>query len=871
MIEVQGITKVYGKGKKATVALNGVSFTLPDAGFVFVVGKSGCGKSTLLNMIGGCDKLTAGEIIVDGNKFSTARERDFDNFRCGYVGFIFQDYCLLDGLTVFDNVALALDLKGEEGRERVEDALCRVCLSEYADRYPGELSGGQQQRVAIARTLVKNPRLILADEPTGNLDSVSTRIILDTLSEISKSTLVLIVSHNRADAEQYADRIIELSEGRVVADCSRNPSARDISVDEGGVVIQKGAVFSEAQIEEINAGLVASKAHIRQVDDKFLPTAESCENRIQVANFPSHKLRGKGFSRLLGMFLKKRRVGMIVTTLSIALMVVVMGVCQLFTQFSPDAEIARLYGDDSASDTLVMQKGAYTDDFSTTLDISRMVRVTEADIKGFRDSGYTGGIYPLYNVSLMTNTTVNPTWNIEAYSLPYDAANYKQFFCGSGLGVLVTDMGYLESVYGNENGKIELLSGSLETTGDSVLVTDYFADSLLAFNRNLRAEGSDPYAKLCGPVHMSRYRIAGVFKTGYRERYRTLFDAVQAGGSPADFDADDFMAFIDEADSTLNIGYSFNPDFGEAYCTDSGLNRTVYYGTLEVKWGDHVASSRRFCTRTNSIKDGQVYIRRDFAAKLFGVDEDALSIEDIRGEKITLSRYEHVRQNEPCDFTAEFTIAGLLEVSGGNGDFAFSPADFEMFRKVGTIPYSLYFDDLSSVTKLYETAESLHYTVRSPLVLAMYTVARAALVFTDMFRIIIALMFALTVITLIAFGIGSVKKGMYDIAIIRALGGKTKDLAAMFIIEMLIVSVAVCLISVFGLALGAGACNSILVEGFVLLVNNIYMRQLHVIVFRWGTLLADAAIVLLLTVIAAAVPFFIMRKVKPRDIIRAKE
>ncbi len=867
MVEVQHITKVYGKGKKQTVALDDVSFVLPDSGFIFVVGKSGCGKSTLLNMIGGCDKMTSGEIVVDGNKFSSFKERDYDNFRCDYVGFVFQDYCLLEGLTVEKNVALALELKGGSSPEAVREALEKAELSEYADRYPDELSGGQKQRVAIARTLVKRPKLILADEPTGNLDAKSTRIILDILKEISKTTLVVIVSHDRSDAEEYADRILELSAGKIVGDHSRNPDALPVSISDGVIAVQRGTVFTEEQIENINAELAKGHARFAQIDTKFIPTAPP-EKADTVRGFSSERLSGRGFRMLFSMFLKKRRVGIVVTALSIVFMIVVMGVCQLFTRFSPDAEIARLYTEDSLSGTIIMQKGVYDNEFSQTLNINRFVRVTEDDKEGFRAAGYEGGIYPLYNVSLMTHVVNPAVWNIEAYSLPEDTANYKQFYCGSGLGVLVTEKSYLAKVYGNGDGEIDLLSGSLETEGDGVVLTDYLADSILAYNPNLRSPGEDVYASLIGRVIFYRFRVSGVVGTGYRDRYGALIEAAKAGQT--EFEHDLLTAFIEEADSTLNIGYSFNPDFCAAYCADRDLNRTVYYGTVEAKCDRGAATSKRFCTSHSSLKPGQAYVRKDFCSSLLGIPESELT-NDVVGTEFTATRYEFVPQGEEPDFTMELTVAGLLDVTSGNGDLALSPEDYAKFKEYGTIPYALYFDDLDSVTELYAAGEELNYIVRSPLVSAMYTVAKAALVFTDMFKLIVALMLILTVVTLVAFGVGSVRRGMYDIAVIRALGGKTRDLTLMFVLEMLIVSAVCCVISVIGLALGANVCNSILVEGFVLLVKNVFMRRLRIIAFDWGIMLIDAALVLFLTVVGAIVPFLIMRRAKPREIIRAKE
>ena len=220
MLEIKNLSKLYiSKKKKHVLALDDISFTLPDKGLVFIIGKSGSGKSTLLNLISGLDSITNGDIIADGNSLAKMSRRGFEKYMSSYIGFIFQDYHLLDEFTVYQNVQLAQDISNTKNNPI--EVLNMVGLEDMAKRYPRELSGGQKQRVAIARALVKNPHVILADEPTGNLDIKSTKQVLDILKEISKERLVIIVSHNLKDADLYADRIIELREGKIISDRSR--------------------------------------------------------------------------------------------------------------------------------------------------------------------------------------------------------------------------------------------------------------------------------------------------------------------------------------------------------------------------------------------------------------------------------------------------------------------------------------------------------------------------------------------------------------------------------------------------------------------------------------------------------------------------
>ena len=186
---------------------------------IAVTGKSGSGKSTLLNILGGLDDISSGKIVVFGNEISHYNRTKLSYYRSSYIGFIFQNYHLINDFTVKENIELGSDISNIN--INYEDYLKQVDLEGYGNRKPNELSGGQQQRVAIARALAKQSRIILADEPTGNLDKNTTKQILDILKEISKTKLIILVSHNVDDANKYADRIIKLDNGVVVSDQSR--------------------------------------------------------------------------------------------------------------------------------------------------------------------------------------------------------------------------------------------------------------------------------------------------------------------------------------------------------------------------------------------------------------------------------------------------------------------------------------------------------------------------------------------------------------------------------------------------------------------------------------------------------------------------
>ncbi|MDE6442311.1 MAG: ATP-binding cassette domain-containing protein [Clostridia bacterium] len=230
MLKLQNVSKTYlSKGRQKVEALKDVCLEIQDRGLVFILGKSGSGKSTLLNILGGIDSATSGEIFVEDQSFKNFKQADYDNYRNSYVGFVFQEFNLLNDFDVAGNVAIALRLSGEKDiSDKVANALLSVGLSEeYLTRKIDELSGGEKQRVAIARAIVKESRIILADEPTGNLDSTTGESIWNILKDLSKSKLVIVVTHDKESAQKYGDRIIEISDGKVLSDVGTQPESTE--------------------------------------------------------------------------------------------------------------------------------------------------------------------------------------------------------------------------------------------------------------------------------------------------------------------------------------------------------------------------------------------------------------------------------------------------------------------------------------------------------------------------------------------------------------------------------------------------------------------------------------------------------------------
>ncbi|MBR5128416.1 MAG: ABC transporter ATP-binding protein, partial [Firmicutes bacterium] len=221
MLQIKNISKEYKTGELVQKALNDVSLNFRSNEFVSVLGPSGSGKTTLLNIIGGLDRYDSGDLIINDVSTKNYKDRDWDSYRNHTIGFVFQSYNLIPHQSVLSNVELALTISGiskKERKERAMAALEEVGIKEHAHKKPNQMSGGQMQRVAIARALVNNPDILLADEPTGALDTETSVQVMELLKEVANDRLVIMVTHNPELAEEYSTRIVKLKDGKIIDD-----------------------------------------------------------------------------------------------------------------------------------------------------------------------------------------------------------------------------------------------------------------------------------------------------------------------------------------------------------------------------------------------------------------------------------------------------------------------------------------------------------------------------------------------------------------------------------------------------------------------------------------------------------------------------
>ncbi len=913
MIYVEKLTKIYrSSNRRKCVALDNVTFSLPDKGMVFIVGKSGSGKSTLLNLLGGLDEITSGDISVDDVKFSELKsDNSFDHFRNNYTGFIFQDFHLLSKLTVEQNVRFALELQGVTNDEAVSETLRKVGLAGYEGRYPVELSGGQQQRVAIARAIVKDPRLILADEPTGNLDSVTSDQILDMLKELSEDRLVVVVSHNMESARQYADRIIEMGGGHIVKDITRSEN-RELPLVRGKIVTLPNTRLSDEQLKQVNAAIYEGGVRLHRQSDIFVPTPpfepeeeqldkrarrQRAKQRKKALKFKYIKAKKPKRTSVLPMkdinkfsFKFMNKGNTLVTVLITSFTVVLFVVCLMLYNFDSKDVFKSAQTDENG--VFTMQKQSEEDSAIGMLAADKLFRVEDSDIQAFKDAGYTGNIYKLYNMSIPSGLD---SYKLETGSLQKQSDLYKKFYSRETLGVLVTEESYLRSVFPD----YEVLAGDPMATPYGVIITDYFADSLLIGTKNNIYNGgpTNPYQAIVdyGRRIHNRYKVNAVISTGYKERYATLMEmAVEAQRDgvittqekQAMTGTDLYADFLEEAQTKLNIAYSFEPNYIEE--VKRHPDETRYFARIlsaEVFLNDAIKSesfsgysilySSIDKTQANQLKKGEAYITLSYFNTLMGTNYNFTEATDAFNNlpakpKVTVCDYDcYDLLHENMLYKKAFEIRGIKNLK--DGYLYINDEDFADMRGYDVYCYSLMFDSGKHIDEVMAAADKLSYTPNASLYSDLLIVARVMKVYSNLFLTLAVVLLAVGMLVLLAFGIKSVRSRTYEIGIMKALGTGQTSISMIFFVQMLVVGLCVCVVEVaaqFGMI---ALANSMLTGGLARFMNNGLFRRMQLLTFDPVLTAISLLAVVFITLISVAIPILLLGRIKPIKIIKKKD
>ena len=854
MIIVKNLTKVY-KSKKAKicVALNNVSFSLPSKGLVFVVGKSGSGKSTMLNLLGGLDSLTSGEINVFGNQLNEYSESELYSFRSNIVGFVFQDFHLLDDLTVADNVRLSLKLMAEDDDERVEKALESVELLEYKDRYPRELSGGQQQRVAIARALVKNPDVIFADEPTGNLDSNTTEQIIKLIKEISKEKLVVVVSHNLFDAYEYADRIIELSEGRIINDLVINEKYENaVEVKDNKVIIPMLKRFKQDELDSLLSICKRDEIlKIEQSNNKF-KQKEQKEEPLQT-KVPQKKTKGLSFFnsvKFSAMFGKRRIIGFLLSAIFASILICVLSLAQSIANFD-----AKSMAMDSMTESSVY---AVRKDLDTLSGQVHARVITDEDFAKIKQASPDAKLYKLYMSGLYIN----------GYTIGYQKV---PTITQSGLhivetsGTLETNEEYAKKLLRLDN--LDIYRGSIEQNTGGIYITDFVADSFIFYGKaenydeilGQQFEGSNDY--------WPDGYVNGIINTSYKEKYEGAIDQINSMTKESPL-TEEIISFLDYVNQALAISYYFGDNYKEISSANIYEGNYVYTRNFFVNGVD--ASSTIPYISCGSyfdcvLGDNEVFMDVEAYNKIFGTEYTYGNCDTFVPHAISFLSSDF---NNEVVYSKQMTVAGIGKCKGGNmllADNVFYEYKEKMFHCYGV------YADGEDVSGFINYTIDNGYSNMSLKMSAIQTMSQAVETFNKFFEFIAMILVCACVFIITSFGVKNIKSKMYEVGVMKALGCKLSSFFVIFGLHTLLIAFTTIVVFVVGYVAFANVANHILLESLKAITPTKIMLDLQFIKFDWQLALINSAVVVFISIVSTIIPIILLRRIKPVTIIKAKE
>lgn len=892
MIVVKNLTKVYKTRRREVRALDNVSFTLPDSGMVFIVGKSGSGKSTLLNMISGLDKFTSGQIISGGNSLEDMTAKMREKYLSSYIGYVFQDYRLIEDFTVLQNVALAADIS--DSKRSPEEFIRLVGLEGFEKRLPKELSGGQKQRVAIARALVKNPKVILADEPTGNLDNATTKEVLQLLKAISKDTLVLVVSHNLRDADEYADRVIELADGKVISDKSRVEGYENkFSMRDGVFHLPHHKDLQKVEIGELLRRGKYSKG-IVQSEGGFTATKEPVDNG-EKNKLHNKQMSARNIFKIFNIFFKRKLFSKATTVVLAAVILSVFYIIQALTLYSTgDAVMTTLVNANAPAVIVQASSGSSsTDKYVGRMPEEKLQRLEEA---------YQGNMYRLYSEYMYTSSYGGG----EGFVI--SEQNTIGFYSRITVGALNTTTDYAKKLLGID--EINLLAGTIDKNDESyrsygVAITDYTADSMILYTSRLDPTfavdlttgkpktAQQLYDSLLGEVYYSKLGehtyINAIIDTNYEEELsaaKSYISQLTTESNLEDIKTNPtYIEFTTAVTERYNITYSFDENYFDSLCDylveSRGIMRVTGIFIKDGKYSSNqsyaISISDTYTaadgTKGVPLRDGQIVMGLT-AYNAVSTSENKVTNDNMNEknaelqaspEKLAFAQYESgaVKEFINCEDVS------VIKVTTGNTVYM-NENTYREFLKFNTYTYSVYLDDPAMAKDVSDIISDCRFAICSGMVGNVHFIERCINIFDRFFGVTMAFILVACVFFLVNFGIKSIRSNIYEIGVIKAMGGVKKDISKIFISQSLLMGVGILVVTYIGMQIGAAMANEVFLASLAA-VSHSNFYGIKAIDFYPLVALADIGIALAVVIVSAIISNKSIDRLNLISILKAKE
>lgn len=872
MIRIKQLSKIYPiNGNEDVVALDNINLSFPNKGLVFIIGESGSGKTTLLNMLGALDAPSKGDITADGVDIAHMDDNTSSIYRNDYVGFIFQDFCLIDSLNVEDNIKLSLDIKDENDHQKINEALSLVDLDGFNKRLPKSLSAGQKQRVAIARGYIKKPKLLLCDEPTGNLDSKTSKQILDILKHLSKETLVIIVSHNVDDAYKYADRIIEISDGKIIKDLVNENSASEYLIQDKKLFISNIDRLSDEELKDINEKIDKKEITSIHSHNELFVENKSIEEEMGSSSLANHKYRLKNKINLSMKFQKKRIFSSLVVSLISATLMVLFGLCQFFNAFSLNEVVKKTLASGDQN-VFALKKAYYADNRKSKIVTSSLISINDEDLSTIKNSHYKGEVYPLYNYHLPISLD---SWYLLNENSIDDKNNFKNLYLQEAYGVLALNEQYLNEIFDQYT-----YVGNLTDKSYGIIITDFIADSILYYRNDTYQKYEDILGKYANKDNSSFAYINAIINTGYKEKYKPLIDTFLANHQIPDskimedlLASDEYLHFFEDVKNRLGINYSLNANF----LNDSTVIEARDFAILNDSKVEIQGIGKRIdiSSQWASLDDKYGY---DLPENTLGISfttfkkllslPDSTTYEEVSKYNDTQIHLLKYRKYHPDNIPVFEKDINIKIFNTNYFSYIASEDLLVTLRHYDVIPYSIYLNDLNTASDAYMAVMETPFIARSSMIEAGVEINKVVSVFNNIFGLILALI-VVGILLVMGFYIFIVLYSKRkEIGILKAIGMKNKDLTTIFIIQIILYTLIVAAIFAIGLFIFTNVANGILYNSFMSYLKNPALKKINILTFNPAILVIDLLVIVGINVLLILIPFIIMKKIKPINIIK---
>lgn len=765
MFKLINVTKTYKRGKIKKEALHSISLTLPSKGLVFIIGKSGSGKSTLLNILSGLDSFTSGEIYYNDFTYKKKNTKKFDKLHAYEFGFVFQDYCLIEELSVKDNIALGTLKNESECKREINNLLELVGLKKYGNKLAKELSGGEKQRIALARALIKKPNVVFCDEPTGNLDMISSEKVLKVLKKASKNALIIVVTHNIDSAYLYGDRIISLNDGIITNDETIYNEGKSQKL----YSIPPSLYTDSNEINKINE-LIQNK-EIEGITSRYSQFEETNYVNDEPNKYKIKRKKGECSKTISKLFSKKWYITTIFVILA-SLMLALYSVCASFKNFNNDDFILENL-DTTNSNALVVQKTGVTENGNFSFDSVKAI--TDNDMKLLQEN-YTGNIYKIYNYSIHIAGT-----EYLKYDNHIKPSLFYKFYAQESRGLVVASESFVNKILQTE--KIEFLAKAKKEESFGIYITDYLADSYYYW----KPINNHNYAEVLGYLKLSedgatkQAYINGVIKTNYKENTKNIRELFMKNNVSSVNDILMDQKCKNELNylySAASYAYSFDPDFKTAYDSELLSNNSMYFRNVTIKSKDTKYSlGTKTVGYSSKLNDNEVLMTSATLKAVFG---EALTIEALTNNLENLGainltstssqiNYNQIFFNENVTIKIKESNKDLLNTYSV-GNIIVSENVYRKYHSMNLIVYATYMDNIEDVKENMQKLSKSRLVPFDMSYDAILKVTEAIASFSSVFRVITDVCLLLVIILLVVYVFFIVRSQKYNIGLLKSLG-----------------------------------------------------------------------------------------------------